>query len=337
MIKIGNNEIGGNQLFFVVEEGVANFGKIDKAIKMIDAIADCGADAVEFQVFNANDFVIHSHPSHKILSEIELSEDEWKQLILYTHKKNLIFIATALCSSMVKMLVDAGCDAFNINATDINNPDIIDVVVDSKIPFFISIPLASEDEIHWIINRVKKNGADNFAILHGQHTMFSSKGGIPLLQTDLGVIKKLKDKYNVPVGFVDHTPKTWMPTVAVAAGANIITKHLALSRTDKGPDWHICLEPNEMKETILLAKECSVSINSKDKQLAEGEELDIPLMRKSIVTAHNLEKGHLIQEKDILFKRPGNGISPDKFKSIIGKKVTRDLNKDEIITIKDLQ
>ena len=191
---IGNNKIGNGQLFFIVEEGVANLGSFDKAIKMIDAIADCGADAVEFQVFNANDFVILSHPSHKALSEIELIEDEWRQLISYTHQKNLIFIATALCSSMVDMLVDAGCDAFNINATDINNPDIIDIVTNSKLPFFISIPLASEEEIAWIVAQVRKKRAKNFAILHGQHTMFSKEGGIPLPQTDLGVIKKLQNK-----------------------------------------------------------------------------------------------------------------------------------------------
>jgi len=336
-MKIGNKKIGGEELFFVVEEGVANLGSKGKAFKMIDAIAECKADAVEFQVFNANDFVIKSHPSHKALSEIELSINDWKEIIRYTHQKDLLFIATALCSSMVAMLVEAGCDAFNINATDINNPDIIDTVVESNLPFFISIPLASEQEIDWIVERVKQQGTTNFAILHGQHTMFSNEGGIPLEQTDLGVIRKLQEKYNIPVGFVDHTPKIWMPSVAVASGANIITKHLAIKRTDKGPDWHICLEPNEMKEAIVLARNANISIRANSKQLAEGEELDIPVMRKSIVSAQDLQKGHIIQKNDILFKRPGNGISPDKYEILLGKALAKDIKADEIINLKDLK
>jgi N,N'-diacetyllegionaminate synthase len=337
MIRLGNKIIGGDQLFFVIEEGVANWGNYQKAINMIDAIADCGADAVEFQVFNAADFVIKSHPSHKVLSEIELSEKEWKGLINHAHQRNLIFIATALCHTMIEMLVSLGCDAFNINATDINNPDVVDMVVKSKRPFFISVPLATESEIDWILERVIRNGAKEYAILHGQHTMFSKEGGIPVSETNLSVINKFKAKYKIPVGFIDHTPKIWMPSLAIAAGASIITKHLALSRDEKGPDWHICLEPDEMKESIKLSKEAWISINTQKKMLADGEELDVLRMRKSIVAERLLNKGHVIQKKDIVFKRPGDGISPNNYEAIIGKKTVRRIYGDEIIYPKDLQ
>ena len=141
----------------------------------------------------------------------------------------------------------------------------------------------------------------------------------------------------MPVGFIDHTPLEWMPACAVAAGADCVSKHLTWSRLEKGPDWHVCLEPEEMKEAINLAYKMKQSINVKNKQLAPGENMDRSIMRRSIVASRIIKSGQSIERDDICFKRPGNGLDSGKYNDVIGRIARRDILPDEQITIADLE
>jgi len=247
------------------------------------------------------------------------------------------FIAVPLSHRLVEPLVKAGCAGLNINASDLTNPHIIDAVVDSGLPFFLSLPLATEEEIDWAVNRITKKGVSNYALLHGQHTMASGEGGVSVEHTSLGYIARLKEKYGVPIGFIDHTPLLWLPASAVSAGADVVNKHLALSRGDKGPDWHVCLELDEMKKAVIWARKMRASIKTNFKKLAPGENMDKSRMRRSIVAARKLEVGKIITQKDILFKRPGIGICPSRFEEIIGKTALREIQPDEAINLTDIE
>ena len=336
-VNIGSKRIGTGDLFFVIEEGQANLGDFEKALSMIDYAADAGADAIEFQLARADDFYVKTHPGYEIYLKREFSETQLIKLVSKVKEKGLEMIAVPLSHRLVNPLVKAGCSAFNINASDLNNPDIIDAVIDSGLPFFLSLPLATEEEIDWVVNRVKKSGDDKFILLLGQHTMASSENGVNIEHTSLGNISALKKKYQVPVGFIDHTPLKWMPACAVAAGADTISKHLTWSRDEKGPDWRICLEPNEMKQAITWAYKINQSIKTKNRQLAPGENLDRSIMRRSIVASKIIKSGKPIERNDICFKRPGNGIEPAQYNDIIGKVARRDIFPDEQITTFDLE
>ena len=127
-----------------------------------------------------------------------------------------------------------------------------------------------------------------------------------------------------------------MPAAATAAGAEIVSKHLAINRKDKGPDWQVCLELEEMKEAITLARKMYLSINNIEKKLAPGEHLDKSIMRRSIVAAKKIKKNAAICRDDIVFKRPGTGIIPNRYKEIIGKVSLKTIEKDEQIKFEDL-
>ena len=335
-IKINNKQIDNNSLYFVIEEGQANLGDVRVAKKMIYLAKEAGADAIEFQLSIADDFYICTHPLHARYKKIELPLKQIESIIRHAHDNEIDFIAVPLSHNLIKPLVDFGCHAFNINASDINNPSIIDNVCTSGILFFVSLPLANETEIEWITNRIEKLNVHNYTFLHGQHSMASGEDGVDPEHTSLGYLKTLKNKTNKPIGFIDHTPTLWMPSCAVAAGANIISKHLIIDRTLKGPDWRICLEPEEMKEAIKLARNISKSVSTVEKVLAPGENMDISLMRRSIVSSRNLVKNQQITMEDIAFKRPGTGIPPNEYVNILGMKVNKDINKDELIHLNDL-
>lgn len=336
-LKVGSRIIGGTSLFFVIEEGQANLGAFDKALQMIDSAATTGADAIEFQLAKAADFYVKDDLGYQTYLKREFTDTQIKKLVRYTKSKGLEFIATPLSHKIITKLADWGCSAFNINASDITNPDIIDTVISTKVPFFLSLPLASEKELDWAINRIKRKKVSNYLLLNGQHSMASNTDSVDIQHTALGYLDELKRKRHTLVGYVDHTAYIWMPAAAVSAGADLVSKHLCLARAEKGPDWQVCLEPEEMELAISWARKMHTSILMKSKVLAPGENMDKTMMRRSIVASKLLTAGAIITRGDILFKRPGNGICPSLYEEVVGQKIMRNVRADEQIAWHDIQ
>jgi sialic acid synthase SpsE len=336
-MQIGKKQINNKTTFFVAEEGQANLGDFKYALKMIDTASKSGVDAIEFQLAYADDFYIKSHAVHKIYKEREFSEFELKELVKYSKDKNIELIVAPLSVKMIGVMAKYGCSAFNINASDLVTPDIIDEVVDTGLPFFLSLLFADENEIEWAIDRILKKGSPDFALLLGQHAMGSGDHGLSVEHTNLGYINTLKNKYKTPVGFIDHTSEVWMPSCAVTAGADIITKHLAISRELKGPDWHVCLEPDEMKKAVEWVRSIKRSISCVEKRIAPGEDIDKSMMRRSIVSARPIKKGSIINREDICFKRPGSGIPANRERDVLGKCLSTDIEIDQIIKLEYLE
>ncbi|MFH1386143.1 MAG: N-acetylneuraminate synthase family protein [bacterium] len=336
-MQIGDKQIGADKLFFMIEEGQANLGDFTRALAMVDVVAKTGADAIEFQLARAGDFYVKSNPGYVLYLGREFSDEQHRDLIAAAQNKGLGFIATTLSHKLVEPLAKAGCSGFNINASDLTNPDMIDAVRDSGLPFFLSLPLANVTEVEWALNRIRTLGKAEFALLHGQHTMASGEHGVEIEHTSLGYLSAIKEQYALPAGYIDHTSAIWGPAAAVAAGADIVSKHIALSRAEKGPDWHVCLEPEEMKQAVGLAVKMKESMNIKNKVLAPGEMIDRSIMRRSIVAAKKIPKGKAIERSDLEFKRPGTGLEPLRFMELIGRIALQDINCDEEIKPSDLR
>lgn len=216
-IKIGKRTIDNNSVFFIVEEGQLNQGDFAKAKQMIDLTAETGADAIEFQFAITEDFYIKNHRGFAIYEKVQFTFVQMIELVKYSISKNLEFIVAPLSHNLIEPLKSAGVSAFNINASDISNPQMLDSVAKSGLPYFISLPLADETEIEWAINRIGKINP-NYILLQGQHSMASGEHGVKPMHSSLGYIETLKNKYNGIAGYIDHSPLTWMPSCAVAAG-----------------------------------------------------------------------------------------------------------------------
>ena len=320
----------------MVEEGQANLGDINKAYLMTELAVECGADAIEFQFARADEFYISTHPGHQIYKDREFSEEQLKSIRTLCCQLGLSLIAAPLSVTLIDTLIRAECWGFNVNASDLVTPDILDEVASSGKPFFLSLLFAEEEEIEWAVNRVARKGASDFGLLLGQHPMVHSQENLLLADTNLGYIATLKERYDVPVGFIDHTPFEWMPACAAAAGADVITKHMTPNRLEKGPDWQICLEPDEMGRAVDLARQARTSIGMKEKVVLEKERQDRKAMRRSICCRRAIPKGQVLTSDDLCFKRPGTGIPAFKLEQIIGSVVSRDLEKDHILELNDI-
>jgi sialic acid synthase SpsE len=220
----------------------------------------------------------------------------------------------------------------------VNNPDMLDAVAATRCPFFLSTAMATLEEIDWAVKHVDSRGCDNFALLHGQHSMLSADGsGVPEYETNLASIEFLRHRYGVPVGFIDHTSNPIMPVVAALRGAAVVSKHFALSRALQGPDWHICLEPRELADTVKQLRMAENTIGKPDKVLARGEMQDRAQMRRSIVTARALLSGAQLRPEDLRFKRPGTGLSPRQVPEILGRVLAVDLAEDDQVLLEHLR
>lgn len=338
-LQIHGRVIGpGKPTFFVVEEGNANNGNFRVALDMIRVAAEAGADAIEFQLAVADDFYVRSHPGHAIYKSREFDRIQLQELLAAAKTAGIIAYAAPLGSRLVLELAALGCPLFNINSSDLDNPDMLDAIAGTGLPFFLSTAMATLEEIDWAVERLSSHGCGQFAVLHGQHSMISADGsGVQESETNLACLELLRQRYQVPVGFIDHTSNPMMPIIAALRGASIVTKHLALSRALKGADWHICLEPAEMAKTIRQVRIAESTLGEPDKLLGRSEVIDRSEMRRSIVAARRLTAGTVLQREDLRFKRPGTGLAPRRALEFVGRVLTVDLEEDEQLRLEHLK
>ena len=135
------------------------------------------------------------------------------------------------------------------------------------------------------------------------------------------------------VGYSDHTEGIEVPIVAVAMGAKIIEKHFTLDRKMEGPDHKASLEPDELKQMVCAIRNIEKALGTGLKQPAESEKKNINIVRKSIVASTKIKKNEVLTEKNITTKRPGNGISPMRWNSVIGTKAIKNFEEDDLIEI----
>jgi sialic acid synthase SpsE len=161
-------------------------------------------------------------------------------------------------------------------------------------------------------------------------------GGVPDDQTHLAAMAPMRARYGVPVGFIDHTSSVAVPAIAAARGADVVTKHFTWARSARGPDWQVCLEPEELAEAIRLVRLADRTAGSSAKALVAGEQADRSAMRRSIVAAADLPAGTELGRKHLAFKRPGTGLSPKRVDEVLGRRLEAALKADEPLSLDHL-
>ena len=155
----------------------------------------------------------------------------------------------------------------------------------------------------------------------------------PFEDVNLFAMKTLKEKFNISVGYSDHTLGIEVPIAAVALGARIIEKHFTLDRSMPGPDHAASLEPNELKTMIEKIRNIQISLGDGVKKPSKSEIKNIPIARKSIVAKTLIKKGEIFSEKNITTKRPGLGISPMEWNELLGTQSKYDFEIDDLIKV----
>jgi sialic acid synthase SpsE len=336
MIQIKNKIIANKlQPYIIAEMACAHDGDFDKAIKLVDSAVDAGADAIQLQFFISEETVTPHHEVYNVLKKIEFSEQQWTDIFNYARSKNIhVFVCTYDVPS-VALATKLGADGIKLNSADLSNPEVVIAVAKTGIPFTLGTGASTIDEIASGIRIAKVNGAKDIILMHGVQNF-------PTKTEDLNIcrVELLRDVFNLPVGYHDHTEgedpfAKVVDLIAVGLGACVVEKHITISRAEKGIDYQAALEPHEFKDFVERIKRAFIAVGSKEiKPFTESELRYRKFQKKSIVASRDLKSGEVITREMISFIRNVEpGIAPRYFDDAVkGKVLTKDIARFENIT-----
>jgi len=331
-IQIGNKKIGPEKPCFVIAEiGINHNGDIKLARKLIEKAAETGADAVKFQSYHTDDFVSKKSNYYNLFKKLELSEEDFKELREFAEKKKILFISTPLDLRYVDFLNEIDVSAFKIASGDLTFIPLLKKVAKTKKPIILSTGMATIGEIDEAINVIKNEGNGKIILMH-----CVSCYPVPYEQVNLKAIITLKNTFNLPVGYSDHTLDIAVPVAAVALGAKIIEKHFTLEKNMEGPDHKLSASPEEFKRMVEMIRITEKALGDGYKKPMECEKEARLYGRRSVVAKTRIMKGERITEDNVICKRPALGIEPKFLHIILNKKVKRNINEGKIIKWEDL-
>ena len=335
-MNLGTKKIGNSSpAFIIAEAGVNHNNNLSIAFKMVDVAVKSGADAIKFQTFVADQIQLKnsSKPKYQnkikgknyyeIIKSLEPNFDHQTKIAKYCKKRGIIFLSTPYDEISVDFLYKLGIPAFKIASSDLTNHILLKYVAKKRKPIFLSTGLADLKQVEQSFNLLKKYGMKNKLVLVLTTSDYPTKNE----DVNLKVISDYIKRFNVLVGFSDHTKNNVASLGAIALGACVMEKHFTLNKTLPGPDQSASLEPIELKEWIKKIKMMEVSLGSPKKIITNSEKRNISMRKVLVISPANKDT---IIRKNILSAVRGNGkgILPleKNIKKILGKKLSKNIH-----------
>ena len=335
--------------YIIAELGSNHNGDMELAKKLIIEAKKAGADCVKFQSwskdsifskvkYEENCFIGDDYRDRddytleEIVEEFSISESELMEMKKICDELEIDFASTPFSKKEADFLVDALDAPFiKVASMDLNNYPFLDYLARKNRPMVISTGLSELYEIDKAVKTIEEAGNRNIIILHCV-AIYPPKDE----EVNLNNIESLQKLYpDYPIGFSDHTLGTAIPLASVAKGACLIEKHFTLDKEMFGWDHKVSATPDELKTICESSSRISKALGSFRITSIESNERKSEF-RRSIVTAKEINKGDIIGEEDINYKRPGIGLSPEADQFVIGRIALKDMPPDYIITKEDL-
>lgn len=348
-LNINNFEIKErSRVFIIAEAGVNHNGELEKALQLVDIAADAGADAVKFQTYRPEGVVTKRGGMAKyqeknlgqqisqleMIKVFELNEDHYPAIMRRCQERGIMFLSTPHGGRQsVDLLESLKVTAYKIGSGDLTNYILLDKVAKTGKPVILSSGMATMHEVKDAIRFVKSRGNKKIAMLQ-----CTTNYPCPLSDVNLAAMVTMMRELDVPVGYSDHTEGIQVAIMAATLGAAIYECHFTIDKSLPGPDHVASAEPDELAERIRVIRNISVILGNNEKVPTQGE-VDLPIImpRKSIVVVSDFPVGHVISEKDLEAKRPGDGASPTLYEQFIGKKLKRSVAQDDQLFLKDIE
>lgn len=326
----------------IAEAGVNHNGSLELAKELALKAKEAGADIVKYQTVDLDSLVSKSaqmaeyqkentgknESQKEMLSKILLTYDEFVELDKYCKEIGIHFLSTPFDLKSIDFLQGLGCNLWKIPSGEITNYPYLKAIAMTGKPIILSTGMSTMKEIEECIAVLKANGANKITLLH-----CTTQYPTPFDDVNLRAMESLRNEFGYNVGYSDHTRGIEVPIAAVALGATVIEKHFTLSRDMEGPDHKASLEPHELKAMVKSVRNIEKALGKSIKEPAQSELANIAVARKSIVAKTSIKKGEFFSEDNLTTKRPGTGISPMQWMTVIGQKAIRDFEEDELIEI----
>ena len=330
----------------IAEAGVNHNGSIETAKKLIDAAARAGADYVKFQTFNAEKLVdkftrkakyqeknTGKGSQYEMLKNLELTNQEYLELCRYCNLKNIKFLSTAFDVDSLTFLVnDIGIELIKIPSGEITNYFLLTKIALFNLPTVMSTGMSTLAEIERTLNFLIRNGLEKKNLILLQCT---TAYPTPMEEVNLRAMLTLAKKFDVSVGYSDHTNGIEVSVASVAMGECLVEKHFTLDNNMEGPDHKASLNPSELVQLVSSIRNVELALGSTEKKITPTEKENQLIARKSLFYISNLKKGDELILDYFEAKRPGTGINPLELESILGKTLLKDISKGDLVNNSD--
>ena len=325
----------------IAEAGVNHNGSLANCLKLVDAAKNAGADIVKFQTFQAKSLSTKDSPKadyqkkfnkketqYEMLKKLELSRPNHFKIIDYCKKKKIEFLSSGFDIDDLEFLKKLNLRRFKVPSGELTNYYYLKKIASFKKEIILSTGMSNIKEIKQALNILLKFGLkkNKIKLLH-----CTSEYPASLSSLNLRAISALKKKFNMEVGYSDHSMSLVTPSIAVTLGAIIIEKHLTLHNKLVGPDHSSSLNPNDFCKMVNYIKQTESSMGTGKKIPSKKEIVNSKIVRKSIVVKKEIKKGEKFSIENLTFKRPGTGISPMKIKMLLQRNAKKNYKVDEII------
>lgn len=328
--------------FIIAEAGVNHNASMELAIKLINEAKKSGANAVKFQTFvpelvmaaTAKMAEYQIKNIGKVETQIEMARKvylpitDFKKLKQYCDQVNIIFLSTPFDHFSIMELEKLEMEYFKIPSGELTNLPYLRYVAKIAKKIILSTGMSTMDEVKDAVKILYDNGLKkkNLTLLHAT-TDYPTK----FIDVNLNAMLSMKQEFGVDVGYSDHTEGIDVAISAVALGAKVIEKHFTLDKNMEGPDHKASLEPHELFKMVQSIRNIELALGDGIKRPAQGELKNIDIVRRSIVSSCKIKKGEIFTEKNLIAKRPGNGINPMRWDEIVGSVALKDYEEDELI------
>ena len=347
--------MGMKKPYIIAEIGV-NFYDTARVLKItpleaaklyINEAKKAGIDAVKFQSYKANTIVSKNSPAYwdttkePTKTQYELftkfdsfDKEDYVILASYCKELGIDFMSTPFDFSSADYLEEL-VDIYKISSSDLSNLPFIRYIARKGKPIYLSVGASYISEIEQAVRTMQEEGCKEICLLHCVLS-YPTKNR----DANLNIIKTLKRIFpDMTIGYSDHTLPDKNMTILTTAylfGADVIEKHFTLDKTLTGNDHYHAGDPEDFKIAIDNFQLIREIAGSDEKTVLPCEAIPRREARRSLVLTRDMKKDEIIQEKDVAFKRPGTGISPQYIEIVLGRTVKRDLLEDDILTWKDL-
>lgn len=327
--------------FIIAEAGVNHNGDIRLAYKLIDAAKEAGVDCIKFQTFKTEKVISkntemasyqkenlqNKDTQYEMVKKLELSYENFKDLKNYCQKVGIQFLSTPDEEESLDFLVDKlNMEIIKVGSGELTNYPYLKKIALKNKDIIISTGMSNLSEIEKALECIRKYNNKEIIALH-----CTTNYPCPMEEVNLLAMNTIKEAFKIKVGYSDHTLGIEVPIAAVALGAEVIEKHFTLDKNMEGPDHKASLNPEELKLMVKSIRNIEKALGDGIKKPNKSEELIKKVVRRRVIIARDLEKGHILTEEDLEYKRANNGIEVEFYESILGKKLVCFKSKEDIL------